>query len=103
MAFQIKANPSFEMALTLVGQGREQKLEMTVRHMPHGALTDLLTEAKDGKITATDILLKVIEKWNADADVSAESIDLLSQHQPGAQWAIIGAYGDALAVARKGN
>jgi hypothetical protein len=48
-------------------------------------------------------ILEVVEKWDADVDLSTEAIALLQEQQPGADWAILSSYGDALKVARKGN
>lgn len=101
--FTIKANPTFDASLTIVGQGREQKLNVTFRHMARADYLSLLENVSKGDTTVSEALIALIEKWDADADLSAASIALLQEQQPGADWAILSAYGEALAVARKGN
>lgn len=103
MAFQIKANPSFDMALTLAGQGREQKLNLTVKHMRGQAYLDLLEEVRKEQKTPAEAILVFAEKWDADMELSKEALQLLADEQPGADWAILTGYRDALQVARKGN
>jgi hypothetical protein len=63
----------------------------------------MLDKVGKGKQAPADALLSILAKWDADADLSAKSIALLQEEQPGADWAILSAYGEALAVARKGN
>lgn len=101
--FTIKANPMFDASLTIVGQGREQKLNVTFRHKSRADHIAMLEQLSTGELKPTQAILDIVEKWDADADLSAESVELLQQEQPGAEWAILTAYGEALAVARKGN
>lgn len=101
--FQIKANPTFDATLTITGQGREQKLALTFRHMTRSEYLDLLQNIGEGKTKPADAVLDLVEKWEADMPLEAASVDLLEEHQPGASWAIITGYQDALTVARKGN
>ena len=101
--FAIKANPTFDASLTIVGQGREQQLNVTFKHKPRADYLAMLEKVGSGKLKSADALLSIIEKWDADAELSAKSIALLQEEQPGADWAILSGYGDALAVARKGN
>lgn len=101
--FKIKADPTFDACLTIKGQGREQKLNVTFRHKTRTEYANLLQEIAAEKIDVADAILSLIEKWDADLDLSRESIQLLQDHQPGSDWAIITGYGDALTVARKGN
>lgn len=101
--FKIKADPTFAASITIIGQGREQTLDVTFRHMPRADYLALLDQVKDGELSASDALLKLLDGWNADEKLSKASLDLLQEHQPGAEVAILQAYGQALAVARKGN
>lgn len=101
--FRIKAEVLFDANIVIVGQGREQTLSVTFRHMPRAEYSDALQKVADGKMTSEDLVLKLLEKWNADAELSKASIKLLCDQQPGADWAIITGYSEALAVARKGN
>lgn len=101
--FHIDAAPTFDSEINIIGQGREQTLKVTFRHMPKSEYIALLGDVRDGKLEPSAAILKMLEKWDADADLSRESIDRLAEQQPGADWAIITAYSDALGVARKGN
>ena len=101
--FHIKAEPTFDACLTIVGQGREQKLNVTFRHKTRTEYSDMLEEMAEGKMEVADALLALLDKWDADADLNRENIVALQEHQPGVDWAIITAYGEALKVARKGN
>ena len=101
--FKIKADPTFDACLTIVGQGREQKLNVTFRHKTRTEYSDMLELMAGGKLDVTDALLELLDKWDADAELSRESIVALQENQPGVDWAIITAYGEALKVARKGN
>lgn len=101
--FQIKSNPIFDATLTIVGQGREQNLNVTYRHKPRADYLAMLEAVSKGDKTVSAAILEVVAKWDADAELSAESIAHLQEQQPGADWAILSGYGEALAVARKGN
>lgn len=101
--FQIKSNPTFDATLTIVGQGREQQLNVTFKHKPRKDYLALLEKVGKGETPVSDALLSLLAKWDADGDLSAKSIELLQEEQPGADWAILSGYGEALAVARKGN
>jgi tail assembly chaperone len=103
VTFRIKANQTFDCTLILIGQGVEQKLAVTFRHLKKSTYMQLLADIRDEKVDTADGILQLVEKWDADADLSRESIKLLEDEQPGADWAIITGYGEALAVARKGN
>lgn len=101
--FKIKANPTFDATVVIVGQGREQKLNLTYRHIPRSEYADMLKAMADEKMESEDAILKLVEKWDADGELNSETIKLLCDHQPGADWAIIVGYADAMTVARKGN
>lgn len=101
--FKINANPTFDAVLEIVGQGRSQKLVLTFRHMLASEYADMLQSIADGKLEAADAILRMVEKWDADVELSVASIKLLQEQQPGAEWAIISGYAEALKVERKGN
>jgi hypothetical protein len=101
--FKIQANPTIDAKLTLIGQGREQVLELTFKHSTRSDYLQLLSDVREEKRKPEDALASLIEKWNADMAVSADAMKALDEHQPGALMAILNAYGDALVVARKGN
>lgn len=101
--FKIKADPTFDAVLTIIGQGREQVLKVTFRHKTRSVYAALLQSMSEGKLEAPDLLLQLIEKWDADAELNLASLAVMQEHQPGMDWAIITGYGDALTVARKGN
>lgn len=101
--FRIKPDPTFDATLTIVGQGREQKLSVTFRHKTRTEYAEMLKAIGEGKLDPADAILDVVAKWDADADLTRENVKALIEHQPGSEWAILAGYGDALTVARKGN
>lgn len=101
--FNIKAPERFPADIVLVGQGRKQTLKLVFKAMPRTEYTALLDDIKDGRKDAADGLLELIESWEADMPLSKESLSLLEEHQPGAQWALVTGYGQALVVTRQGN
>lgn len=103
MTFQIKAPETFPIMMTLVGQGREQVFKAVGRHMGRKRYLALLDSIGKGEISEADGILQLLASWDADTDLSAASLELLEDEQPGMQWAIINGYGASLAVARKGN
>ncbi len=103
MTFTIKSNPTIDASITIVGQGREQQLNVTYRHMTGKEYDALMKQLAANEISTADLLLLLIEKWDADMPVSKESIDLLCEHQPGADLAIASAFNDAIRVERKKN
>lgn len=103
MTFQIKANPTIDATITIVGQGREQQLNVTYRHKTGKEYDALMKQLEKGKITVLDLLLELVERWDADLPISKESLELLAEHQPGADLAIATAYNTARSVERKKN
>ncbi len=101
MTFQIIANPTIPATITIVGQGREQKLNVVFRHKTSSEYEALMKQLHDGEITIADLLLALLDAWEADQPVSKEAIELLREHQPGADLAIASAYNEALNVERK--
>jgi len=103
MTFQIKANPTIDAKVTIVGQGREQELNVTFRHKTGKEYDALMKKLAADKISTADLLLLLIEKWDADMPVSKEAFHLLCEHQPGADLAIATAFNDAIRVERRKN
>lgn len=101
--FKIKAPEKIPATLTIVGQGREQKLKLTYRHKTREQFAEFVDSVAKGEKTACEAVLEIVESWEADAPLDADSIAVLQSHQPGADWAIVNGYSEALAVARKGN
>jgi len=103
MAFTIKANPTIEAIITIVGQGRKQKLAVTFRHKTSDEYDVLMERLKAGAITTSELLLELIAQWDADMPLEEASINVLRQHQPGADLAIMQAFNEALQVEREKN
>jgi hypothetical protein len=101
--FKIASEPTFETTLTITGQGREQQLKLTFKHMKRSEYQALLGDVRNEVKTPTQAVLELVQAWDADAELSADSLGELIENQPGAEWAIITGYSDALTVARKGN
>jgi hypothetical protein len=101
--FTVKANPTFEATLTIVGQGREQKLKLVFRHQTKEQYQDMFKRLQDKEIDWGDMVLEVVESWDADIDLDKAGVTLLQEHQQGADIAIITGYGEALKVERKKN
>lgn len=101
--FKIKSNPTFEATLTLIGQGVEQKLQLTYRHKTSDEYDVLMNRWRDGELDTAGVLMEIVEKWDADEAFGRDAIELLQQHQPGANVAIIAAYNEAMLVARQKN
>ena len=101
--FKIKAPETFAASLTIRGQGREQKLDVVFNHLSRKAYSELLEAVSDGKKTIEDAVLELLKSWKADAELSKETLAELDDQQPGALWAIVHGYSDALRVERKGN
>lgn len=102
--FTIRAPETIEATLTITGQGRSQQLELAFKHRTASDYRELLERIdKEGGLTAADAVFESLAKWNADAELTRENVQLLGEHQPGVLWAIMTAYGEALLVARKGN
>jgi hypothetical protein len=103
MTFQIKAPEKIPAELTFNGQGREQTLKLVYRFMERTKYSDLLKQIGEDKMRVEDAVLQLVDSWEADMDVSADSVKLLDEHQPGSLGAIVLGYGHAVVVARKGN
>ncbi len=101
--FDVKPPETFKATLTIVGQGREQKLPVVFRHKTRTEYADLLKEVAEGKVADVDAVMALVDSWDANADLDAATLKALDDSQPGSLWAIVTGYGQALGVARKGN
>lgn len=101
--FKIKAPETIPATVNITGQGREQTLKLVFNHMERTAYQQLLDDVAAGKVKTEDALLKMVHSWEADMELSADTIRFLDEQQPGVALAIVVSYGEALAVARKGN
>ena len=103
MTFQIKAPETIPAELTFKGQGREQTLKLVYRFMERSRYIELLDRIGKEEETPEAAVLKLVASWDADMELSAEAVKLLDEQQPGALPGIVFGYGQAAAVARKGN
>ncbi|ANN66471.1 phage tail assembly chaperone [Bordetella bronchialis] len=103
MTFQVKANPTIDATITIVGQGREQKLTVTFRHKTRSEYTTIIQKVIEASGQDADIAVQILESWDADVPLDVAGLKLLEEHQPGAVRAILEAYGEALSVGRRKN
>ncbi|MFZ6696825.1 phage tail assembly chaperone [Stenotrophomonas acidaminiphila] len=101
--FKVKAPETFGTTLTIVGQGREQKLKLTYRHLLKDAYKALMDKLGAGEITPAQAVLELVAEWDADVDLDTDGVETALQHQIGLDTAIIHGYAQAIQVARKGN
>ncbi|AUI05873.1 MULTISPECIES: phage tail assembly chaperone [Stenotrophomonas] len=101
--FQVKAPESFKSTLTIVGHGREQKLNLTYRHLSVADYASLLERLGDDTLSVAQAILDIVMDWDADVALDTAGVELALQQQAGLDGAIIGGYTQALQVARKGN
>jgi hypothetical protein len=103
MTFKIKAPETIPAELVFKGQGREQTLKLVYRFTERTKYLQLLDAIGKSEVKAEDGVLQLVESWEADMDLSAEAVRLLDEQQPGVLVNIVFGYGEAAAVARKGN
>lgn len=101
--FKIEADPTFEASITIIGQGREQTLNVTFKHKTRVEYMKWAEGLKSDEGSISKSILQIMEKWDANAPLTSAGIKKLQDHQPGADLAIIQAYGQALLVERKKN
>ncbi|WP_313319962.1 phage tail assembly chaperone [Stenotrophomonas sp.] len=101
--FKVKAPEMFDAILTIVGQGREQKLKLKYRHLLKDAYKELVDKLAGGELTPAQVILDMVAEWDADMDLDIEGVELALQNQIGLDTAIIYGYVQAIQVARKGN
>lgn len=101
MAFKIKQDPTFPGSIKLASMGREQTLNVVFRSKTADEYEALVKNKEDPK--GEQAFLAIVDSWDADLPFNAESVATLNQHQPGAVWAVVLHYGEALMAARKGN
>ncbi|WP_313401505.1 phage tail assembly chaperone [Stenotrophomonas sp.] len=101
--FKVKAPEVFDATLTIVGQGREQKLKLKYRHLLKDAYKALVDKLAGGELAPAQVILDMVAEWDADVDLDTEGVELALQNQIGLDTAIIHGYAQAIQVARKGN
>lgn len=101
--FKIEADPTFPATLTLIGQGREQKLQLVYRYTTPDDYTAMISDIAEDRRTVSEVILALCESWDADGTLDEASLARLHKARPGVAWAIVAAYGDAMIHARKGN
>lgn len=101
--FKVKAPETFKASLTIVGHGREQKLNLSYRHMTQEAYTALLQRLAAQETTPTQAILDMVADWDADLALDTAGVDEALQQQIGLDAVIITGYAQAIQVARKGN
>jgi hypothetical protein len=99
--FKIKQDPTFPGTIKLVAMGREQTLDVTFRAKTASEYERMVKNKADPR--GEEAFLSIVESWNADMPLDKESVALLNEHQPGAVWAVVLHYGEALMTQRKGN
>jgi hypothetical protein len=101
--FEVKAPETIPTTITVVGQGREQKLALVYKTKTRDEYQALLEKLREGKAAMVDVLLELVDSWQADIPLDRDGILLLQQQQPMCDYAILLGYGDAHTVSRKGN
>jgi len=101
MTFKIKQEPTFPGSIKIASMGREQTLNVVFRAKTASEYDKLAKDKGDPRGEAA--FLALVESWDADMPLDKGSVALLNEHQPGAVWAVVIHYGEALLAARKGN
>ena len=107
--FKVNPEATFDAALTIRGQGRVQTLNVTFRRKPRTEYTERLAmtaetdDEGNPKLAIEDLVLELVEKWDADVDLTPFGVREMSDWQPGIPWAIVHGYSDAMGVAYEGN
>ena len=63
--FKVKAPETFDATLTIVGQGREQKLKVKYRHLLKDAYKELMDKLAAGEVSAAQVVLDLVAEWDA--------------------------------------
>ena len=101
--FTVKAPETFKATLTIVGHGREQKLNLTYRHKAADDYQALFEQVGKGEKTPIQAVLDIVAEWDADAELDTAGVEFADKQQIGLVLAILQGYHDSIAVARKGN
>ena len=101
--FTVKAPERLPASLSITGQGRTQTLKLVYRHTPRSEYSDLLQSIAKDENTPAEVVLKLVESWEADAELSADVLNKADEDMPGLLWAILSGYGTALTVEREKN
>ena len=102
--FRIKANPTFPATVKIRAPGGEvQELPVVFRHKRRDEVKEFFKEAADTSRPDVDCILDLVESWEADDKLSADSVEELMQNYPSAAQAIFNSYIEELVSARLGN
>jgi hypothetical protein len=102
--FRIKANPTFPVTVKIRAPGGEvQELKVVFRHKRRDDVKKFFEEASEKSRSDVECLLELIESWEADAKLSADSVGELLQNYPSSAHAIFASYMEELIDARLGN
>ena len=104
MGFKIKPNPTFPATVKIRAPGGEvQDLGVVFRHKRRDDVPLFFSDASEKERSDVDCILDIVESWDADEPLSAESIADMMQNYAGASAAIFRAWMDELLTARLGN
>lgn len=102
--FKIKANPTFPAKVEIRAPGGEiLSLPVVFRHKRKDDVQAFFAEAAEKNRSDVDCILDLVESWEADAPLSADSVKELMQEYPSAPARIFDKYMSELLEARLGN
>ena len=101
--FKTKPPETFPATMILVGQGREETLKAVCKHRARDDYFAMIERATKGEVSPEQVVMDLLASWEADEELSADTLRQMDNDRPGIVWAIITAYGKALGVALKGN
>lgn len=80
--FQVKAPESFKSTLTIVGHGREQKLNLTYRHLSVPDYASLLERLGDDTLSVAQAILDIVVDWDADVALDTAGVEPRCSSRP---------------------
>ncbi len=102
--FKIKANPTFPATVKIRAPGGEvQELPVVFKHMSKDSVQEFFKLAYENKRGDAECLLDLIESWDADMELSVDSINQLFQNYRDSSKEIFNTYMHELIDARLGN
>lgn len=101
--FNVIPKPTFPGSLTIIHRGEKQTLPLVFRHKSLTEYQALMDQLREKKATLNQVVLQIVDSWEADVILNEEGLELLQEHRPGVVGEIITAYAEALTVSRKGN
>jgi hypothetical protein len=102
--FKIKANPTFPATVKIRAPGGEvQELPVVFKHMRKDDVKGFFEKSSENNRSDVDCILDLVQSWEADMKLSAESVGELIQNYPTSAHAIFACYMQELIDARLGN